>query len=318
MGLYPTAQRQRTGDGAESRVRQTQVGIYGELATPLTPWLRSVAGLRADTVRFAVDSTDTPLTGKTDDTVVSPKLSLIAGPWAKTEFFANLGHGFHSNDARGTTGTSPDAKTPLVPSIGAELGARTELVPGLQSSLALWHLKLDSEQVYVGDAGTTQATRPSRRHGIEWNNHWRLDGFGMKGWLLDADFAASKARFRDDAPEGPRVPGSVNRVVSLGLGYGGADTPWSAQFQLRHFGPRDLVEDGSVRSSATTLAYLRGGWRFNRQVSLNVDVFNLFNREASDIDYFYESRTVLASESGRHFHPVEPRSLRVTLVVQWR
>jgi hypothetical protein len=44
-------------------------------------------------------------------------------------------------------------------------------------------------------------------------------------------------------------------------------------------------------------------------------VFNLFDREASDIEYFYESQ--LAGEPGPvediHFHPVEPRNLRVTL-----
>jgi hypothetical protein len=320
VGLYPTALRERIGAGVESEVRQTQLGVYGELATPLTPWLRSVVGLRVDTARFVVDSSDATLTGRANDTQVSPKLSLIAGPWAKTEFFANVGRGFHSNDARGTTGTSPDTKTPLVPGTGGELGVRTEIIPGLQSSLALWRLDLNSELLYVGDAGVTEPNRASRRHGIEWNNHWRLDAYGLRHWLLDADLAFSKARFTEDDPAGNRVPGSVNRVASFGIGYGDPDTPWSTQFQLRHFGPRDLTEDGSQKSAGTTLAYLRGGWRFNRQLAVNVDVFNLFDRRASDIDYFYESQLPgeAAPVADRHFHPVEPRSVRVTLSLQWR
>jgi hypothetical protein len=50
----------------------------------------------------------------------SPKLSLIFGPWAKTEFFVNYGHGFHSNDARGTTATDaakPDADSGTRPAV---------------------------------------------------------------------------------------------------------------------------------------------------------------------------------------------------------
>jgi hypothetical protein len=321
VGLYAAAQGARLDVKLESRVRQTQWGVYGELATPWTPWLRSVVGLRADAARFQVDSSVAANSGKVSDSIASPKLSLVFGPWQKTEFFANLGSGFHSNDARGTT-AAVDPVPGLVRSRGAELGARTELVPGLQSSLALWRLDLDSELVFVGDAGTTEPNRASRRTGIEWNNHWQLDGLGgkaLRGWLLDVDLAASRARFRDEAPEGPHVPGAVNHVVSAGITWADPDSPWSAQFQLRHFGPRDLVEDGSQRSAATTLAYLRGGWRVNKHFRLNVDVFNLFDREASDIDYYYESQRAgeAVPAADRHFHPVEPRSVRVTATLNF-
>ena len=47
-----------------------------------------------------------------------------------------------------------------------------------------------------------------------------------------------------------------------------------------------------------------------------VDVFNLFDRKASDIDYDYASRLPgepLQGVDDIHFHPVEPRSVRVTL-----
>ena len=49
------------------------------------------------------------------------------------------------------------------------------------------------------------------------------------------------------------------------------------------------------------------------------DAFNLLNREASQIDYVCRSR--LASETGEvediHFHPLEPRSFRLSLTKQW-
>jgi hypothetical protein len=322
VGLYSAAQGQRREVRQESRVRQASAGVYGEWATGWTPWLKSVTGLRADRAHFSVDSSVAGNSGRVSDGIASPKLSLIFGPWAQTEFFANYGSGFHSNDARGTTAAT-DPVPGLVRSRGAELGLRSEIVPGLQSSLALWRLGLDSELVFVGDAGTTEPNRASRRSGIEWNNHWQLEALGgraWKGWLLDVDLAASRARFTDSAAEGDHVPGAVNRVVSAGLTWADAASPWFGQFQLRHFGPRDLIEDGSQRSSATTLASLRGGWRATRSLTVNVDVFNLFNRAASDIDYWYESQRAgeAVPVADRHVHPVEPRSVRVTMAWQFR
>lgn len=323
VGLYATAQRQRLSTTQESRVHESSLGVYAELASGWTPWLRSVVGLRADAARFRVDSSIAANSGRASERQLSPKLALVLGPWAGTEFFINYGRGFHSNDARGTTarlspkqGTAIDAVPGLAASRGGELGLRGEWLPGWQTSLALWRLELDSELVFVGDAGDTEASRASRRQGLELNSHWRLG----RDWQLDLDWAASRARYRDPAPEGPRVPGAVDKVASLGLSWAEPGAPWSGQLQLRHFGPRDLVEDGSQRSRATTLAYARVSWRATPRATLSLDVFNLFDRRASDIDYFYESR--LAGEAApvadRHFHPVEPRGLRLTVAMALR
>jgi outer membrane receptor protein involved in Fe transport len=118
---------------------------------------------------------------------------------------------------------------------------------------------------------------------------------------------------------GDNVPGSVGKVFSLGTTVTDLG-PWFGQLQLRYFGPRPLGEDDSQRSRATTLAYLRVGYRFTPKLKVALDVFNLFNRKASDIDYHYESRLAGEPASGvadTHFHPVEPRSLRVTLTANY-
>ncbi|HEX8374434.1 MAG TPA: TonB-dependent receptor, partial [Geminicoccaceae bacterium] len=209
------------------------------------------------------------------------------------------------------TGAPIDPVTPLVRTTGSEIGLRTEMVPGLQSSLSLWQLSLRSELLFVGDAGETEATRPSRRSGLEWTNHWR-----PLPWLLvDADLAFSRARFSDADPAGDRVPGAIGRVASLGVAVTDIGR-WSGQLQLRHFGPRPLIEDDSQRSASTTLATLRLGYRLTNDVRLALDVFNLFDRRASDIDYFYTSRLQGEPAGGVediHFHPVEPRRVRLTL-----
>ena len=323
VGLYATEQRVRLSTTQESEVRETSLGAYAELASRWTPWLRTVLGLRADALRFDVRSSIAANTGASHDSLASPKLSLILGPWARTEYFINVGQGFHSNDARGTVAQiAPREGTPVAPvpglvrSRGEELGLRSEWLPGLQTTAALWRLDLDSELVFSGDAGDTEPSRASRRQGVELNNHWALP----QGWQLDLDLAASSARYTQPAPEGNRVPGAVNRVASFGLTWADPRSPWSGQFQLRHFGPRDLVEDGSQRSRATTLAYARASWQATPKVKLSLDVFNLFNSRASDVDYDYASR--LKGESApvtdRHFHPVEPRSFRLTLAMALR
>ena len=327
VALYGTVARQRVATVQESRVRQTSVGVYAENALQWTPWLRSVAGLRADRFNFDVASSIAQNSGKKSATLASPKLSLVFGPWNKTEYFANYGFGFHSNDARGSTATVTAKDTsiaarpvnPLVRSKGGELGLRTEIVPGLQSSLALWRLTLASELVFVGDAGETEPSRASRRSGIEWNNHY----IARPGLLFDADLAFSRARYTEPDPADPTlgnfIPGAVNRVASFGVTVTEIG-PWFGQFQLRYFGKRPLVEDNRQQSKATTLAYLRTGYKINRDLKLALDVFNLFNRQASDIDYFYTSRLPGEPAAGVddiHSHPVEPRSLRLSLIANF-
>ena len=114
--------------------------------------------------------------------MTSPKASIVFGPFYKTEFFGNAGYGLHSNDIRGATITvDPNDKvTPLdrvpllVRSKGAEIGIRTKAIEGLTSSLALFVLDFDSELLFVGDAGTTEPSRPSRRVGVEWTNQYKV------------------------------------------------------------------------------------------------------------------------------------------------
>ena len=322
VALYRDVARERTGTTRSDQVREGSIGLFVENRVQWADWFRSIVGARYDAYRFDVVSSIDANSGKVNDHIVSPKASLIFGPWAKTELFANYGEGFHSNDARGVTSTvSPsdgsaiDRAVPLVKTRGMELGVRTEIVPGLQSSFALWRLKLASELVFSGDAGNTEITRASRRQGIEVNNHYIA-----APWLLfDLDLSLSRARYTQDDPAGNFIPGSIEKVASFGVSVIDRG-PWFGHFQIRYFGPRPLIEDNSVRSQSTTLASARVGYRLTRNVQVAADVFNLFDRKASDIDYYYTSRLAGEPAGGVddvHFHPVEPRTVRVTLTARF-
>jgi outer membrane receptor protein involved in Fe transport len=202
---------------------------------------------------------------------------------------------------------------PLVRTYGAEFGVRTLAVDRLQSTVSLWWLNLDSELLFVGDAGTTEATRPSRRYGVEFANYYT-----PTDWLtLDADFSWSHARFRDRDPAGDFIPGAIETVVAAGVVV--HDVPqlggFFAGLRLRYFGSRPLIEDDSVRSGETILLNAQAGYRFSPDWALTVDVFNVLDRQDDDITYLYESQ--LAGEAAPvndlHFHPVEPVSFRVAV-----
>jgi outer membrane receptor protein involved in Fe transport len=277
-----------------------------------------VAGLRADYWRADVDSNLAENSGTRDQVLLSPKLSLLLGPWKNTEVYLNAGYGFHSNDARGATirvdprtGDAVGRVEPLVRARSGDVGIRGTWLPGLQTTVSAFYLTLDSELVFIGDAGATEASRPSRRTGVELANFYRLN----RHWSLDADLAWSRGRFTDRDPAGDRIPGAVEGVAAVGVAFEDLGSLFGA-LRLRYLGPRPLIEDDSVRAASSALVNARLGTRLGSRLSLTLDVFNLFDREVSDIDYFYASRLPGEPAEGVedvHFHPAEPRSARLTL-----
>jgi hypothetical protein len=184
----------------------------------------------------------------------------------------------------------------------------------MQTAVSLYRLDFDSELTYVGDEGTTAAGPPSRRTGIEFSNSYK-----PYKWLsVDVDAAYAHARTRGAAPGQDRIPEAIEGVAQFALTVSQLG-PWEGALRLRWFGPRPLLEDDSVRSRASTTLNGRLGYRVNRDVRLELEGFNLANRRASAIDYYYASqlRGEPAARADVHFHPIEARSFRLTLVRNW-
>jgi hypothetical protein len=322
VGLYLTKARERLSTTREDDVRQASGALHAQADTRWTGKVRTVLGLRGDLYRFDVDSSDPRNSGTETASRLSPKLTLALGPWARTEAYANYGVGFHSNDARGatitrdpSTGEPAEPVDPLVRARGAELGVRTLALPGLHATAAVWGLDLDSELLFVGDAGTTEPSRPSGRRGIE-----LTADYSPVPWLkVDASYATSRARFTDDDPAGDRIPGAIEGVFAAGVAVSDLRRV-GGSVRVRWFGPRPLVEDDSVRSEASTLwnadlaFHLRPGW------AIQASVFNLLDAEVADIDYFYTSRLPgepLEGVDDVHTHPSPPRTFRIALVASF-
>jgi TonB dependent receptor/TonB-dependent Receptor Plug Domain len=297
-------------------IGQSSIGLYAENHVHWNDWLRTVAGLRGDYFRFKnVGLSDSANTATVNDFIASPKLNVVFGPWSKTEYYYSIGNGYHSNDARGVTIGSGTRADGLVKTFGQEVGIRTEIIEGLQTTFAVFQLDNASEIVYIGDEGVTEDSgRRSRRTGFEFNNYLKANK-----WLtIDADFAYSRARFRDSAASGNYIEGAVEGVASVAaiVDNGG---PYSGSLQLRYFGPRPLTEDNSIRSDGTTTVNGKLGYRINKDTKIELIGFNLLNSQHSAIDYYSDSYTFngVSGQSGRVFHPIESRSFRAMLITRF-
>lgn len=326
VGLYLTQARLRDTTVRQDRVAQDAYSIYAQQLLNFNERWRATLGLRGDLLNYRVSGQE-PVhgpgnSGSGSDALWQPKAGLAWTVSPQHELYANAGVGFHSNDVRGATlSTDPQTGLPadrvpaLVKGRGGELGWRFSPDQDLVSTLALWQLKMDSELVYVGDAGTTAAGRGSTRYGIEATLRWKAS----RHWSWELDAALSHARFEGTpaSGEGDYIDNAVERVVTAGLNW--QDGPWSTSLRLRHIGPRALDTLGSVRSQASTLLNLGLRYSAGKALVLSLEVFNLGNEQGNDVEYVYASCTARevaggacgSGIEGKHVHPTEPRTLRL-------
>jgi hypothetical protein len=318
IGLHRTRARRRVSTVREDDVTEIGTGLYLETQSFWRPWLRTMLGIRGDGYTFDVRSGVAGNSGRRSAGIASPKASIILAPWASTEVYVSGGLGFHSNDARGTTitvdpnsGEPAERVDPLVRSRGGEIGLRTSPLTGLRTTLSIWALQLDSELLFVGDGGTTEPSDGSRRSGVTLANFYRP----IPELSFDADVSFARARLVG-VGQANRIPGALENVVAAGITWSRAERGPSAALRVRHFGEYPLIEDNSVRATRSTLLNADGGLTLGG-VRMQLSVLNLLNSRASDIQYFYASRLAGEPAGGVedvHFHPVEPRQLRLSLV----
>lgn len=321
IGLFGTVARQRDETIRDDRVEELSLDAWGEIEIGINERLRTVLGLRADYYDWQVDAVRIANSGDGDDTLLSPKAAVAYRLTDDVEGYINWGQGFHSNDVRGATITiDPRSGQPvervdaLVRSQGAEVGLRFERSQTFNASLVAFWLELDSELVYVGDAGTTEPNDATERLGFEATMFWQA-----RDWLaINAAYATTDAQFKTDQGGGTEIPGAVESTFTLG-----ANAAWlngiRASARLRWLGEAPLVEDGSRRSYDSLLLNAGISYRPGR-TEYRLDVFNLLDADDDDIAYFYESRLPGEPPDGlsdTHFHPLEPRTFRASVTLHW-
>jgi len=280
--LWTVAARRRLTAVRGNDVSQTMIGAYVDEEIAPFPWLRAHVGGRADLLSFAVKDTlmsgdpAAPASGVGAAHQLSPKTSLIVTALdrarAQLDLFANYGHGFHSNDVRGVF--TPAPVTPLARAIGGELGARARLFERWDLAAALWQLDLDSETVWVGDEGTTEAGPPTTRRGIELETRYELTP-----WLAaDLEVTFTTSQFSVDEGNGGGLALAPRRTWAGGLSGRRAVGQGAGRAGLRFYGigDRPATDDGALVAPGFTQVDLLLGYR-RRRFDIAFNVENLLN-----------------------------------------
>lgn len=316
VGLYGTQARVRRETVRQDSLSEASLGIWSDIAVDLTDQLRMVAGVRYDYFDWDVTAQRSENSGQGNDGLISPKISFAFQFSDHIEGYANWGRGFHSNDVRGATiqreplsGDPVDSVDALIASEGGEFGVRIEAAETFNATLTAFWLALDSELVYVGDAGSTEPNDGSRRYGAEVSLFWQA-----RDWLAwNAAYTYTDARFDITSPD-DEIPGAVPATLTTGV-----NAVWkngvAASARLRWLSDAPLVENGSLRSDDSLLVNAGLRYRYGN-AEYRLDVFNLLGSDAADIAYFYASRLAGEALSGiedTHLHPLEPRAVRASV-----
>jgi len=240
--LGTQTRRTATGTTVESAVEETSYSPYLKLELEPLPWMRLVGGVRADYFTFDVtnlcNTCPEQPAGNKGSGQVNPKANLILGPWFNTEFFLNYGTGFHSNDARSTVA---GVSSPLARAQGTEIGIRSKPwgPDRLELLATFWWLDMNSELVFVGDAGTTEARGPTRRYGVEVGARGQIYG----PFYVNGSFTWTHAQFKDGLaiPLAPDLTAYSALIMRWPEGL-------SSQIQMTYLGVRNLTEDRTVKA----------------------------------------------------------------------
>ena len=275
-------------------------------------WLRFVTGARGDIFSYDVNSrvntTGDDLNGSVTKARPNVKANLVLGPWFQTEFFANFGTGFHSNDARSVM--ADRTETALPTARGYEFGVRSKVIPRTELSLTYWVLDLASELVFVGDEGTTEPRGPSHREGIEFATRVQI----LEWLTFSGDMTASRAEFDTGAAVAlaPRLTARADLTARL---------PWglASSFGMRYLGDRYADEDRHQTARGYLLFDFTARYRY-KWLEAFLSIENLTNTEYREAQFFFTSRLAGEPATGVpdiHYTPGNPRSFLGGLAVRF-
>ncbi|HSR98824.1 MAG TPA: TonB-dependent receptor [Kofleriaceae bacterium] len=293
--------------------RIRDIAGYAEATIHVLPHVHVLPGLRFEQLTWDVDDMNPatrsdPMTttgGSASRAMILPKLSVEAELGRTLNVFANAGSGFHSNDARSSVASRGAGA--LARGLGAEAGFRTTALPHARVAADLWVLHLDSELVWSGDAGGTEASGSTRRYGVDIEA-----AYNPLPWLrLDGNVSIARSTLVQNA-------GNSNGLALAPklMGQGGVTLVRGPQFvslRARGIGDRPGNDDGTLTARGYLIFDLMAGRTFGK-LDLNLTINNLFNADWREAQFADESAVTPTSPivEQMHFTPGIPLSATVT------
>lgn len=321
--LFHDEARERLDEKVNARITESSVSAYVEEDARLTKWLRFVLGLRADRFDAAVDDLVEPRgdvgtrsSGSAGEILFSPKATATVSPTTWLDLFLDWGRGFHSNDVRGAV-RGDDPVTLLSPATGYEVGAEVKPTKGLSFSAAGFLIDLESEIVWVGDEGRTEASGATRRFGLELTGRYQISNW----FFADVETTIVEPRYRSNAGNGDAIALAPTFTFTAGVGFRKPFGDWTpfAALRLKAITDRPATEDGSLTADGFVIVDANAGLRW-KNLELGVDVQNLFDATWREVNFATDSRLAYEPEtvSGISYSPGWPFTATVRAAVYWR
>lgn len=297
-----------------------QVNTHVALGVRLRPSERFGArlGLRFDSAHLRADERRPSLgSGEGTLALVSPRAILTYRPLAALSFSASGGQGFRPPELRAFTSYKPPVtglpsdlysggEPNMTPAYSVDLGCRYQPTRAFGMSGSGFVTWIDRESIYDHVSGVNLELNATRRIGGELEVHVRPWTF----LTLRADVTAVDARFSGSGQPIPFVPTTAGGVRAI------LNHPSGLRAGARFFGllPRPLPH-GAV-GAPLALFDLSLGWTY-RNVSLDLDLENVFDLRVREGEYHYASRFYPDTDDSAlpelHFVAGPPRNLRVTV-----
>ena len=231
--------------------------------------------------------------------IVSPKLNVLYNLNNAVQFFFKTGVGFHSNDARVVLEQNNKAILPAA--YGADLGMMFKPTRRMFATVALWHLSLEQEFVYVGDEGIVEPSGRTRRVGIDVGSRYQIND-----WIFaNADVNYAFARSIDEPESANLIP--LAPIITATGGLTIKKNKFHTSLQFRYLKDRPANEDNSIVAKGYTITDWNMGYDIKR-VSIGFAIENLFNQEWKETQFATTSRlrNELEEVEEIHFTPGTP------------
>ncbi len=259
-------------------------------------------GVRFDYFNFKFDDQlpSDSTGGEADKSRVSPKLQFQYLLNDNVELFAKASIGFHSNDARGVVVGSTEETLPRA--IGYEIGSLFKPTNSTVLQIALWGLDLESELVYVGDAGIVEASGATRRLGVDFALRQQI----VPNLFADLDLNYNYGRLLNVPQTENNIPLAPRFTSVAGLSYK-KDLGFNGGIRYRAIGDRPANENNTV----TALGYFVVDGLVNytqKRYEIGLTAENIFNVDWNEAQFDTESRLQNETDpvSELHFTPGTP------------
>ena len=200
----------------------------------------------------------------------------------------------------------------LPASYGSDLGFIWKPFSSLLVNAAAWHLFLEQEFVYVGDAGIVEPGGKTRRVGADVSVRWQPS----KHFSADANINYAHARSIEDPKGENYIPLAPTFTSTGGVNY--QHNSWNASIRYRYLANRAATEDYSITAKGYFVTDASISYAF-RKFEIGTVIENLFNTEWNEAQFATESR--LRNETDPvnelHYTPGNPFFLKLKIAFKF-